>query len=236
MLIRIGFEMVFEIPAPAPMLLMLGLRPEREASIRRPGGLKVEPETPVQWYTDGFGNRAARLLAPAGRLILRDDLIVEDDGQPDPVAPDARQIPVQDLPSRRPGLPALQPVLRGRPPHGHRLAPLRRHARGLGPCPGDLRLGASQCPVRLPVRPPDQDRSRRLRGAGRGLPRLQSPGADLLPLPEHPGPVRDRVPRRHRHRRPSPIRWTSAAGSRPTSTAAGTPSTPATTSPGSAGS
>ena len=78
MLIRIGFEMVFEVPAPAPMLLMLGLRPERESSIRRPGGLRVEPETPVEFYTDGFGNRSARLLAPAGRLILQDDLIVED--------------------------------------------------------------------------------------------------------------------------------------------------------------
>lgn len=99
MLIRIGFEMVFEVPEPTPMLLLLGLRPEREASIRRPGRLRVEPEAPVEWYTDGFGNRAARLLAPAGRLILRDDLVVEDDGQPDPVAPDARQIPVQDLPS-----------------------------------------------------------------------------------------------------------------------------------------
>jgi transglutaminase-like putative cysteine protease len=98
MLIRIGFEMLFEIPAPTPMLLMLGLRPEREASIRRPGGLRVEPQAPVHWYTDGFGNRPARLLAPAGRLILRDDLIVEDDGQPDLVVPNARQVPVQDLP------------------------------------------------------------------------------------------------------------------------------------------
>jgi transglutaminase-like putative cysteine protease len=98
MLIRIGFEMVFEVPAPVPMLLMLGLRPEREASIRRAGGLRVEPEVPVHWYTDRFGNQAARLLAPAGQLILRDDLIVEDDGQPDPVAPEARQVPLQDLP------------------------------------------------------------------------------------------------------------------------------------------
>ena len=98
MLIRIGFEMVFEFPAPAAMLLMLGLRPEREASIRRPGGLRVEPEVPLEWYTDGFGNRPARLLAPDGQLILRDDLIVEDDGQPDPVVTDAKQIPVQDLP------------------------------------------------------------------------------------------------------------------------------------------
>jgi transglutaminase-like putative cysteine protease len=99
MLIRIGFEIVFEVPAPAPMLLMLGLRPEREASIRRPGGLTVEPEASVHWYTDGFGNRSAQMLAPAGRLVLRDDLIVEDDGQPDPVVPGARQIPVQDLPA-----------------------------------------------------------------------------------------------------------------------------------------
>src|SRR5437660_12326070 len=98
MLFRMGSERVFEVRAPAAMLLMWGLRPEREASIRRPGGLRVEPEVPLQWYTDGFGNRAARLLAPEGRLILRDDLIVEDDGQPDPVARDARQIRVQDLP------------------------------------------------------------------------------------------------------------------------------------------
>ena len=98
MLIRVGFEMVFEIPVPAPMLLMLGLRPEREATIRRHSGLSVEPEVPVDRYIDGFGNRPARLLAPAGRLVLRDDLIVEDDGQPDPIAPDAGQVPVQDLP------------------------------------------------------------------------------------------------------------------------------------------
>ena len=106
MLIRIGFEMVFEVPAPAPMLLMLGLRPEREASIRRPGGPAVESEVPVGWYTDGFGNRCRRLLAPAGRLMLWDDLIVEDSGLPDPVATDAKQVPVQDLASRRPGVPA----------------------------------------------------------------------------------------------------------------------------------
>ncbi len=98
MLIRIGFEIVFEVPASTPMLLMLGLRPEWDSSIRRPGGLRVEPELPVRFYTDSHGNRPARLLAPAGRLILWDDLIVEDDGQPDTIAPEARQVPVQDLP------------------------------------------------------------------------------------------------------------------------------------------
>ena len=48
------------------MLLMLGLRPERYATIRRPGGLRVEPEVPLEWYTDGFGNRPARLLRRPG--------------------------------------------------------------------------------------------------------------------------------------------------------------------------
>ena len=204
MLIRIGFEMVFDVPAPAPMLLMLGLRPEREASIRRPGGLTVEPEAPVEWYTDGFGNRAARLLAPAGRLILRDDLIVEDDGQPDPVAPDARQIPVQDLPPD-----VLVYLLSSRYCEVDRLSDIAWRLFGSTP-EGWARVQAicdwvhQQCPVRLPVRPTDQDRPRRLRGAGRGLPRLQPPGADVLSLPEHPGPVRDRVPRRHRHPAPAP--------------------------------
>lgn len=99
MLIRIGFEIVFEVPEPSPMLLLLGLRPEREASIRRPGGLRSEPHVPIESFLDGFGNRCARLVAPAGAFRLWDDLIVEDDGKPDIVAADARQHPVQDLPS-----------------------------------------------------------------------------------------------------------------------------------------
>jgi transglutaminase-like putative cysteine protease len=98
MLIRIGFEMAFEVPTPSPMMLMLAIRPEREATVRRPGGLKVEPAVPVEWFADGFGNRCARLSAPAGQLRIWDDLIVEDDGMPDVVAPEAEQVAVEDLP------------------------------------------------------------------------------------------------------------------------------------------
>jgi transglutaminase-like putative cysteine protease len=98
MLIRIGFELVFDVPAPVPMLVMLSTRPERDAALRRPGRLRVEPEVPAEMFTDGFGNRCGRLVAPAGRLRLWDDAIVEDDGRPDPVAPDAPQLPVENLP------------------------------------------------------------------------------------------------------------------------------------------
>jgi transglutaminase-like putative cysteine protease len=98
MLIRVGFEIVFEVPKPAPIVATLAPHPDREPSIRRAGGLRTEPAVPVFAYTDGFGNRCQRLVAPAGKLRLWDDVIVEDSGQPDPVAPQARQARVQDLP------------------------------------------------------------------------------------------------------------------------------------------
>ncbi|AGA29922.1 transglutaminase-like domain-containing protein [Singulisphaera acidiphila] len=99
MLIRIGYELVFQIPSACPMTLMLGLRPERATSIRRAAGMKLDPVIPIESFTDGFGNLGCRIVAPPGRLVLLDDSIVEDDGSPDPVAPGARQLPVEELPA-----------------------------------------------------------------------------------------------------------------------------------------
>ena len=99
MLIRIGYEIAFDVPAPAPMVLVLGTRPEWDRLIRRPGGLRAEPPVPVEHYVDGFGNRCARVLAPAGRFTLWDDAVVEDSGLPDEVAPGAVQHRVEDLPA-----------------------------------------------------------------------------------------------------------------------------------------
>jgi transglutaminase-like putative cysteine protease len=98
MLIRIGYEIVFDIPAPVPILLMLSTHPDRASSIRRPGRLRVEPEVPVEEFTDSFGNLCGRIVAPAGQFRLWDDAIVEDSGLSDEFAPDAIQHPVQDLP------------------------------------------------------------------------------------------------------------------------------------------
>jgi transglutaminase-like putative cysteine protease len=98
MFIRIGYEFIFQVETPSLMLMMLALHPDRERSVRRHAGMVVEPYVPVAEFTDCFGNRGRRIFAPAGRLRLWDDMVVEDSGQPDPVVPWARQHPAQELP------------------------------------------------------------------------------------------------------------------------------------------
>src|SRR5262245_37433252 len=98
MLIRLGYEIVLDAPAPVPVLLLLYVHPSRAPTLLRPDRVHTDPEIPVDEFTDGFGNRCGRVLAPAGRLRLWNDTAVEDTGEPDPVAADARQHPVQELP------------------------------------------------------------------------------------------------------------------------------------------
>ncbi len=98
MLIRIGFEIVFNIPATVPFLFVLSTHRDRDPSIRRPGRLRVEPDVPVEEFVDSFGNRCGRLVAPPGTLRLWDDAVVEDSGLPDEFAPHAIQHHVENLP------------------------------------------------------------------------------------------------------------------------------------------
>jgi transglutaminase-like putative cysteine protease len=98
MLLRLGYDLLFDVPAPTPMLLLLCTHPSRAGSLRAADQPQAEPDVPIELFTDGFGNRCGRLLAPAGKLRLRGDTLVEDSGQPDPVCPDAREHPVQELP------------------------------------------------------------------------------------------------------------------------------------------
>jgi hypothetical protein len=49
-------------------------------------------------YRDGFGNWCSRLVAPAGRFRLFADALINDRGIAEPVVPDARQHPVEELP------------------------------------------------------------------------------------------------------------------------------------------
>jgi len=97
--IKCGHEVIFEMPAPAPILLMLYTHPSRAADLSQPENLTIEPPLPVQEYIDTFGNRCGRINAPAGRLRLYNDNLVRDSGLQDPVVLSAQQHSVGDLPS-----------------------------------------------------------------------------------------------------------------------------------------
>jgi transglutaminase-like putative cysteine protease len=98
MLIRSGYEIHYDCPAPVPMLLLLSVHPSRAGDLQGPETLQITPDVPTHTFTDTFGNHCTRLLAPAGELQLHGDLIIEDSGLPDAVRPDAQQHNVEDLP------------------------------------------------------------------------------------------------------------------------------------------
>jgi len=97
MFLRLGYELIFNVPAPVPMLLLLYTHPERAATLRKADSVRTEPEVPLEHFIDAFGNRCARLVAPAGRFRLWNDSVVEESGNPDPVCPEAKQLAVEDL-------------------------------------------------------------------------------------------------------------------------------------------
>ena len=96
--IRCGYEISYECVGPTPMLLLLGIRPERLDDLVTPQNMKVTPDVPVHAYTDAFGNTCHRLLAPSGRITFSSDFVIADSGEPDVVALDAEQHLIQDLP------------------------------------------------------------------------------------------------------------------------------------------
>jgi transglutaminase-like putative cysteine protease len=98
MLIHVGYELLFDSPAPVPMLLKLYLHPSEDSEVKKPERLNIEPDLPIEEFTDSFGNRMGRLVFPAGRVRLWNEAIVEDSGQPDVVNPSAQHHAVQDLP------------------------------------------------------------------------------------------------------------------------------------------
>lgn len=98
MLIRLGYEIIFQCPQPTPMVLHLSVDQARARDLTKPDLIVTEPPIPVTQYPDSFGNLCTRLLAPAGRLRITADTIIRDCGLPEPAVLDARQVPVQELP------------------------------------------------------------------------------------------------------------------------------------------
>ncbi|MGB7157548.1 MAG: transglutaminase family protein [Tepidisphaeraceae bacterium] len=84
--LRIGFDMHVDIigPHPTAVVLMLYAHPAVESQLDAPERLLVEPNLPVEIFTDGFGNRCARLVAPPGALRVAHDAIFRGTYDPEP--------------------------------------------------------------------------------------------------------------------------------------------------------
>jgi transglutaminase-like putative cysteine protease len=96
--IKVGFEISHEAVAPTPMVIMLSIHPSRHGDIIGAESIMAEPDVPIGFYRDSFGNICGRLVAPAGGITLRGHAMVRDSGLPDAVDLDAQQIPIELLP------------------------------------------------------------------------------------------------------------------------------------------
>ena len=99
MLIRLGFDIQFEIPAPVAMIAIYHVHSSRRADLREPDEPRITPGVPSSEYEDSFGNVCTRFVAPVGHLQLYHSTLIEDSGETDAVSPGASQAPVEELPS-----------------------------------------------------------------------------------------------------------------------------------------
>ena len=98
MQIRAGYDIEYECPQPTPMLLVLSIHPSRFADLSTPYTIEFDPPIPASNYTDAYGNTCTRITAPAGRVRIFADFQIGDTGLPDVVAPEAQQMPIENLP------------------------------------------------------------------------------------------------------------------------------------------
>jgi transglutaminase-like putative cysteine protease len=98
MILRLGSEIDFEIPAPVAMVALLSVHPSRVVDLRAADELRITPALQTESFIDSFGNRCSRFVAPKGALRLTNSTLIYDSGVPDLVSSDAREVPIQELP------------------------------------------------------------------------------------------------------------------------------------------
>lgn len=107
MLIRLGYDIRFNAPFHTPIVALLNVHPSRHQDLREPDKLRTEPDLPLEFYNDTFGNNCCRFRACPGEVRLYNSTLIEDSGIPDVQNTDAREVPVENLPTQV--LPFLLP-------------------------------------------------------------------------------------------------------------------------------
>src|ERR1700685_2284484 len=98
MRIRVGYEFIYALPQPTPMILSVSIHYSRASDVVIPDHLTTDPSVIVSGYRDGFGNWRSRILAPIGLIRIKGSGVVRDTGFPDVVVPYAQQHAVTELP------------------------------------------------------------------------------------------------------------------------------------------
>ena len=98
MLIRLGYDIRFDVPCPVTVVALLNVHPSRAADLREPDEVHTEPELPMTKYIDSFGNHCCRVVAPPGTLRFYTSSLIEDSGEPDVQNYAANETPVGELP------------------------------------------------------------------------------------------------------------------------------------------
>jgi transglutaminase-like putative cysteine protease len=98
MLIRLGYDIRFDISQAVPMVAILNVHPDRRHDLQEPDRVRVDPPVATEEYMDSFGNLCTRFLAPAGTVSLTNSTLISDSGDLDPVKTDAREVPIEELP------------------------------------------------------------------------------------------------------------------------------------------
>ena len=111
MLIRLGYDIGFNIPAPVTIVAMLHVHPSREPDLLEPDELKLDPAVPITSYIDTFGNRCSRFVAPPGHIRLTGSTLIEDSGMEDPTPLERNRASGCGFAQRNADLSAQQPLL-----------------------------------------------------------------------------------------------------------------------------
>ena len=98
MLIRLAYDIQFDIPAAVAMVALLNVHPSRFHDLEEPDELQTDPRLEITNYRDSFGNRCARFVAPPGRLRIFSSTLIQDSGLPDETNWSAGETAVGDLP------------------------------------------------------------------------------------------------------------------------------------------
>ena len=97
MKMSVGCEFVYESAGPTPAVMLVEPHPDGDHRVLE-ASWEAQPALDPHQYLDGFGNRCRRFVLPRGQTTLRYDAVLRVSDDPDPVAPDAQQVPVERLP------------------------------------------------------------------------------------------------------------------------------------------